>query len=950
MNLPQTIRLALHWCGSAVLLLLCWAAWLVLSALLALQIWTAFHRELALPDFALHAIERRLAASEVTASVGRAVFDPTGCIVLENVQLFAPGQSGPLVTIRAAYGRVDFWPLLAGDFRLHEVRVTGVDLRVPAMLSPSGMDEAAISDLDGIFHIQRRDYDIALCRFRIGGLAVTSRGGFHLPAAVRSRPGSLPLLDLVLQRYLDTGRKLVALRPRLAALEEPYLQLVLTPSPDRGAMVAAELSARAFREEGFLDVAAAHAQTVFPLLGDAPFATRVTVETEHLDWRTQAQVEWLRIDLGGSLVPDRFSFKPQVARLTAAGGTAMGFPFGTPVAELGLTQLPRLQGDVSVRAGGAPLAAHGDLDLKRGEGSLALSGLLTPALLRLAADRTNVALAKKIALSEPALVQARIELAPGWKPARAEAEVSARHLVAHDVPLDAASGHATFAGHDLRVTDIVAVQGDNAAYGSYAMDTVTRDYRFLLKGRMRPPDISGWFKPSWLRFWSNFDFSASPPDADVDVSGRWGSAQRSTVYCRVDAVRPEIRGVPFDRMRTTLFFRPNYYDVSAFLAERAGHSAHGSFIVTLDPELSTYRTLDFSGDSDLDLAECARLYGPAGTAMAAPFQFAEPPNVHLTGHFDGPGMPGGPHKRVTFTVTSHGRFALHDFPLDKVRFDGDYDDDNLDLRQIEAGFAGGTATGKARLDGRREVHTLAFDAKLSGADLARVITSLDEYQSAGKPPAPERTKGRILSRATGSHLDAVLAAEGRYGQPFSFHGDGHLLVTGKELGEIHLLGSLSELLSRTLLNFTSLRIETAQASFKLEGNKVRFPQVKLLGPSASIDAKGDYLLDARTLDFNARVYPLQESKLALPYGLGLLLAPLSSFLELKLTGPLAKPSWVFVYGPTNILRLLTQPSTGGAPYAPSGGAAPPPAPPSALPPSSADQAPPSEKSLPRNPG
>ena len=947
MNLPQSIRFALHWCGSSALLLLYWLAWLVLSALLALQIWTALHRELALPDFALHALERRLAASEVTATVGRAVFDPTGCIVLEDVQLFAPGQSSPLVTIRAAYARVDFWPLLVGDFRLHEVRVTGVDLRVPAMLSPSGMDEAVVSELDGVFHIQRRDYEIALCRFHIGGIAVAGRGGFHLPATFRSRPGSLPLLDLVLQRYLDAGRKLLTLRPRLAALEEPCLQLVLTPSSDRGAMVAAELSARSFREEGFLNVAAAHAQTAFPLLGEAPFATRVTMEIDHLDWRTQAQIESLHVELDGSLVPDRFAFKPQLARVTAAGGTAMGFPLGAPVAELGLTQLPRLRGDVSVRAGGAPLAAHGDLDLKKGEGSLALSGSLTPALLRLAADRSKLALANKLALSEPAMVEARIELAPGWKPARAEADVSVRHLVAQDVPLDAVSGHAIFADHELSAIDIAAVQGDNAAYGSYEMDTITRDYRFLLKGRMRPPDIAGWFKPSWLRFWSNFDFSAAPPDADVDVSGRWGSTGRSRVYCRVDAVRPEIRGVPFDRLGTTLFFRPNYYNVSALMAERAGHFARGSFIVTLDPQLSTYRTLDFAGDSELDIAECARLYGPAGTELFAPYQFAEPPSVHLTGHFDGPGMPGGPHKGVKFTVTSHGRFALNRFPLDKVRFDADYDDDDLDLRQIEAEFAGGTATGKARLKAPREGRTLTVDAKLSGADLARVINVLDEFQLAGKPPSVERSKGRFLSRATGGRLDAVLAAEGRFWEPLSFHGDGHLLITGKELGEIHLLGSLSELLSKSMFNFTSLRIETAQAGFKLDGRKVHFPQVKLLGPSASIVANGDYLLDTRTLDFNASVYPLQESKLALPYGLGLLLTPISDFLSLRLTGPLEKPSWVFVLGPTNILRGISGFLTGRPAYAPPGAA--PLAPPTAGSPPPAQPAPPPEKSPPDDP-
>jgi hypothetical protein len=218
---------------------------------------------------------------------------------------------------------------------------------------------------------------------------------------------------------------------------------------------------------------------------------------------------------------------------------------------------------------------------------------------------------------------------------------------------------------------------------------------------------------------------------------------------------------------------------------------------------------------------------------------------------------------------------------------------------------------------------------------------------AGKPPSVERSKGRFLSRATGGRLDAVLAAEGRFWEPLSFHGDGHLLITGKELGEIHLLGSLSELLSKSMFNFTSLRIETAQAGFKLDGRKVHFPQVKLLGPSASIVANGDYLLDARTLDFNASVYPLQESKLALPYGLGLLLTPISDFLSLRLTGPLEKPSWVFVLGPTNILRGISGFLTGRPAYAPPGAA--PLAPPTAGSPPPAQPAPPPEKSPPDDP-
>ena len=173
------------------------------------------------------------------------------------------------------------------------------------------------------------------------------------------------------------------------------------------------------------------------------------------------------------------------------------------------------------------------------------------------------------------------------------------------------------------------------------------------------------------------------------------------------------------------------------------------------------------------------------------------------------------------------------------------------------------------------------------------------------------------------------------------------MITGKELGEIHLLGSLSELLSKSVFNFTSLRIETAQAGFKLEGNKVRFSQVKLLGPSASIVANGDYLLDARTLDFNASVYPLQESKLALPYGLGLLLTPLSDFLSLRLTGPLDKPSWAFVLGPTNILRGIGQIFSGRGPNPPASTASPAPLP--AIPPAPAEPPPPQAETPPEDP-
>jgi hypothetical protein len=95
MNLKRAVLFALRWCGSCALTVFLWAVWLMLVAGIGFQVWIVTHRELSLPDFALRAIERRLAASEVTARFGRAVFDPTGWILFENVQLFGPDRSVP---------------------------------------------------------------------------------------------------------------------------------------------------------------------------------------------------------------------------------------------------------------------------------------------------------------------------------------------------------------------------------------------------------------------------------------------------------------------------------------------------------------------------------------------------------------------------------------------------------------------------------------------------------------------------------------------------------------------------------------------------------------------------------------------------------------------------------------------------------------------------------------
>jgi len=164
---------------------------------------------------------------------------------------------------------------------VHEIRLTGVDLRVPAMLSPSGTDEAVVSDLDGVFQAQRSDYHIAVCTFRVAGVAVTEATvGFTSPRDPIPARFQCSCLTLVIERCLRSGRKLIALRPQIESLEDPRLQLTLTPTPNSGALVEAELLVDSFPSRSFLHGAVRPGQDGFPVVGRHAGGTEVMIDAE----------------------------------------------------------------------------------------------------------------------------------------------------------------------------------------------------------------------------------------------------------------------------------------------------------------------------------------------------------------------------------------------------------------------------------------------------------------------------------------------------------------------------------------------------------------------------------------------------------------------------------------------------------------------------------------------
>lgn len=889
-----------RFCADCVLACALWTLWIALTLLLIAQIGIAVSHELAVPKFLLRALEERLAASQVSVAFGRATLDPTGAVILENVRVSLPGLDEPVARVRAATIGLDPWALAVGRFEPRRVRATGISFSAPAMLSPSGRSEEIVSDLELDCVPAEKELILDTLTARASGLTLAAHGTLHFRRHPGAAPAALPAVASFAQNYPDLCRRLLRLSARLADFEQPSLHAEFTPSEERGAIALVTVRAAAARLAAPVAVSARgiFAQTRLPLFGDAATMAPLDLSVDELS-AAGVSIAGLQARVRGLVRPADFQLKPAGAEITALRVAARGFTAGTPTLRLDTTALPGLTFDLATACGGEPVAVTGRADLEARTAGLHVRGAFAPALLTPLSEMLRRDIRRFVDFHQPVALDADVNFSAGWQFAGLTGSVSTRDILAYHVPLTAAHGKIEFDGRRFHAHHAKAVLGDNYATGSFEQDLKTRQFRFLLDGQLRPLAISGWFQPWWSGFFEHFEFPSAPPAASVDVAGWWGAGHRTTVFLFAEAAQPAIRGAHFDHARAILYIRPNFYDGLELFATRGAGDARGRFVRTVNLDTGQWRSLDFDVTSTIDPAVSVQIFGPGAAERLAPFQFEKPPHLRLAGRLDGPGAPDGrQHQRVTVEARSTGGFALHGFPVRDLSFRAVQNDDEIVLTGISAHFAEGSIAARSRIWGVGGARRLGFDGTLTGANLGQAITVLEEYNARRRGQPPPAASKFVQGKAS-VKLDLTASAEGHYDDLLSFHGEGHAVLAGPGLGEVRLLGLLSE-----LFNFTALRFTAARANFQIDGSRLGFPEVSVTGANSAIEGHGNYALDTHTLDFKARVYPFQESKFFLQNVVGAVLTPLSTVLEVKLTGSLDKPSWAFVIGPTNFLRSL----------------------------------------------
>ena len=888
---------------------LLWLLWFALAAALVVQLYIATAHELSVPEFLLRRAESRLADYGLSATFGRTRFDPTGNVLLEDARVFLPGYSEPVLTVRSAFVRLNPLMLVVGQVEPRDIRLTGATLFVPAMVSRTARAEEFVRGLDATIEPGKSQLTLHQLTARIAGVAVAARGTMMLPRRAE-KPASAALATFLSEQFPLLCRRAMALTDELARLEEPVLTIELTPSESGAIAMHVTATARAAKLEQPLAASAKNirASTRLLLFGETP-PTHIDVSVEELQLPNATVARDVQAHIAGRFAPGSGQFDLREVRATASAVESAGVVAHAISAQVFPGPLPRIEAKIVARILESRLGLQGSADFATRAAVVRFEGGISPTVLDRLSEHFRVNVRKFYDFDSLTVERGEVRFGADWKFEKLTANVRIPRMNSYGVIMEDGRAALELDPKRFYSPSAFARVGENYARGTYEHEFGTHRYRFLLEGRLRPLAISPWFRDWWTGFFEQLDFAAAPPEASVDVQGFWREGRRTSVFVFADVAKPVIRNMSFDRVRTRLFIRPAFYDALEILATHGAGAARGRFLFSAEPATHTWHTLDFALDSNLDLAVAAKLLGPAGEKSLAPFQLETPPTLKLSGTFTGPAAPGGEREKLRVEARTQGAFRFHDFPLQDVSFIATLDGEEVLIEDIEAMFGGGAAGGRARVWGAGATKRLGFDYALRDAELGQVAGALSEFFAAkqGKSAA---APGKFLREKANVRLDFAASAEGAYHDPLSYRGDGSAVLRGAEIGEVHLLGALSE-----LLKFTSLRFNEARGNFKIEGAKLVFPAVTLRGANSAVDAHGSYSLDRRELDFNAKIFPFQESENLLKSVVGVVLTPLSNALEVKLSGTIEKPEWAFVRGPTNLLRNLapgTEPKAEGA--------------------------------------
>jgi hypothetical protein len=855
----------------------------ILSVVAASLLFVVFSRDVPVPGFLTKALEANLEAEGLRQKVESIQFDSGGQILLNKIRLYSKSYDEPLAVIDQALVTIDLQALLFGKIRAAAIRVSDGTLLSPSVVSPSGLPREVLSDLSGSIHLTDGAVKIDNVRFNAGTTQAMITGSFQLPERKETAEPQ-PGLSAAIAELIRQIPGIIRIQNSMTVLESPIARIRVEPNRNQGYDAEVHILTESYQgPEGTtvhgIDTTVAltsHRGKISSIDASGRIASG---ERKGMASASSVlfQAHWNNLPTRESPYPDEVEIG--IGQLSGYKATLRNISLvGRSTPDDGLAFR------ASSIFGREPIAIEGSIDPESGSAVVAIEGRAGSDWLARASEIIGSDLTYYADLSTRPVYRALVTIGPDWAWSKAEFEGMASDFVARGVRLDTAYARGQVTPTGVAVDQIEIRQGQTRAAISYQDTFATRNYRFLIRGTMRPHGISGWFGPWWEEFWSDFEVTEKGGYCDLSIFGNWFGIQQTLVTGQVDADNVAVKSVKFDHVHGNIFIRPHFFDIYDATATQSAGSIAGDFQLLFKPGEKLPIEQHFAAESAIDLKSAAVIFGDGGVEMLAPYDYDTPPKVKFIGAVLRTGDKWD--TDISIEIDTDAPFRYEEFPLESLQTRVRILNRRVELPTIAATYAGGTLSAEALVDNG----VLSFDASLKEAVFQDALTIFGNYTRRNVTKSEdEPTEKRFEDRNPGGRLDISLKAEGELGDFTSYNGAGRFDITEAELGKIHLFGVLSAALQSTMFRFSTLRFTDASSTYQINRNEAFFPDLEVTGPLAAIKSEGSYDIPTGNLDFQARFFPFDRGGLPLFTILDTVLNPFSTFFEIKMTGSLASP-------------------------------------------------------------
>ncbi|MCP5516371.1 MAG: hypothetical protein H7A45_03835 [Verrucomicrobiales bacterium] len=475
---------------------------------------------------------------------------------------------------------------------------------------------------------------------------------------------------------------------------------------------------------------------------------------------------------------------------------------------------------------------------------------------------------------------------------RVQGEVTGQHASYRDVPFDAASLKVEIADGRLRLRDLHLERPEGAADLDYSLGLLSREFRWEVDCRLNPQEVAPAVDDELVRILSLFTFT-NAATARGWVAGSFRPPRRTDLSLAIEATDFGFRGEPWDALSGRLDMTNRVVTATDATARSGSQWAR---VESLAYNTETRLLTTTNAVTLMDPMRVARAIGPEVVQVLAPYEFRQPPQIHLHGSVPASGQLES--ARMFFDI-SGGPFHFWRFTFSDVNGAVQWLGNSVVVTNFSGGFYEGRLNGDLTADVTGgATPNLKFAARVDQASLRPAIAEIFS----------------LTNHIEGIVSGQVIVTNGNPDVLESWYGRGRFEMRDGLLWNLPVFGVVSRALNVMSPDLGNNRARAAQGTFALSRGVLQTSDLRIETGGAQLHYQGECSLTGETTA-RITVEVLRGTPVLGPL-ISIVLAPMAKAFELDVRGSLDDPQVEFRYvskviapffDPLGTLKTIFQP-------------------------------------------